>query len=220
MIPRSVLIAFGAFAVVIVLGLFTIVAVQQYSPFHDVKVGGPFTMTEMTGRPVSEKDLLGKPAAVFFGFTSCPQICPTTLSALSDVLKRMGRNAGKLNVVFVTLDPQRDTPEQMRSYLSSFDPRIRGFTGTESQVAAMANAFHVLYRRVPIPGGYTLDHSAAVSLFDTDGRIVGEIPYDESEDKALAKLATLVQPDVCVPGAPPRVDLWSGATLGSACGAT
>ena len=95
---------------------------------------------------------------------------------------------------------------------------MRGFRGSPAQTAAMADGFHVSYRRVPVAGGYTVDHSAGVLLFDRGGELVGEIPYDEDENKAFAELATLVQPAACVLGAPPRVDLWNGARLGSSCG--
>jgi protein SCO1/2 len=195
--------------------------VQHWSPYKTNRVGGPFAMVEMTGKAVTERDLRGKPTVLFFGYTSCPDVCPTTLLTLSDVMKAMGRQADRLNVIFVTVDPQRDTPAQMKLYLSSFDPRIRGFTGTEDQVAAMANAFHIFYRRVPTEGGgYAMDHFAGVLLFDKSGAIVGELPYEEAEGSVFAKLTTLVSPVACVPGAPPRVDLWSGARLQDACGSS
>lgn len=199
--------------VVMVISSAMVLAFQRRSPYSHNHVGGPFAMVEMSGRPLTERDLRGKPAALFFGYTSCPDVCPTTLLTLS-TLKRMGTDADRLNVVFVTVDPQRDTPEQMKLYLSSFDPRIRGFTGTEAQVAAMADTFHVFYRRVPTEGGgYSMDHSADVLLFDRAGGLAGGLPYQEDEDKSLAKLTTLVAPAACVPGAPARVDLWSGAKL-------
>ena len=222
MISRSFLIGFAVLAGVPALALLLVVAfvTGPHSSFHSARIGGAFAMTEMTGRSVSEKDLAGKPFAIFFGYTSCPDICPTTLVALGDALRRMGPDADRLSAVFVTLDPQRDTPEQMRAYLASFDPRIRGFTGTQAQTDAMADGFHISRRRVPLPGGsYTLDHAAGVFLFYARGESAGESPYDEPADGALAKLETLVSPKACLPEAPPRVDLWSGAALGSSCGA-
>ena len=116
-------------------------------------IGGPFALEDMTGKPVTQADLIGKPTAMFFGFTRCPDVCPTTLVALTDAMTRMGGKADRLNVVFVTVDPQRDTPKVLHEYMSSFDPRIRAFTGTQEQVAAMARAYHVLYRRVPLEDG-------------------------------------------------------------------
>jgi protein SCO1 len=216
---RPVVLGVTGIAAAFVIGLLLLVIVQQHSPYRQNRVGGAFTLTETTGTRVTERDLLGKPTAITFGFTFCPDVCPTTLFMLSQALQRIGRDAGKLNVVFVTVDPERDTPDQMKLYLSSFDPRIRGFTGSSTEVADMANAYHVTFRRVPVEGGgYTVDHSAGVMLFDARGKIVGQIGYDETPDQAAAKLSTLLQPNACIPGGPPRVDLWNGATL-QGCGA-
>lgn len=194
------------------------IVLQQGSRFsHPRKVGGAFAMSDLDGRPVSQSDLLGKPAVLFFGFTHCPEVCPTTLATLAGALGRMGRDAERLTVVFVTLDPERDTPDTLRDYLASFDPRIRGFVGTPAQVARMADAYHVAYKRVPTrDGDYTMEHTATVALFDATGRMVGEIGYGEDEARALAKLITLATPGQCAPGG--GANLW--ATDGSigACG--
>lgn len=157
-------------------------------------IGGTFAMTEMTGQPITEASLRGKPTALFFGFTGCPNTCPTTLQMLTDVLGRLGNDADRLNVVFVTVDPGRDTPEQMRSYLTSFDRHIRGLTGTEAQLAAMAAAFHVQYRRVPIEGGdYTMEHTAAVLLLDARGRFTGAIPFGADEASLQRSLQAMLR---------------------------
>ncbi|MCW6506581.1 SCO family protein [Lichenifustis flavocetrariae] len=207
--------------VLIVIASAMVLTFQRRSPYSHSRIGGPFVMTEMSGRPVTEKDLLGKPAALFFGYTFCPDVCPTTLLTLSNVLERMGPDADRLNTIFVTVDPQRDTPEQMRLYLSSFDPRIRGFSGTEAQVSAMADTFHVFYRRIPSRGGgYSMDHFAGVLLLDKTGRMVGEVSFGEPEESILAKLTTLIAPAACVPGRPARVDLWSGAKMKDDCGSS
>ena len=158
-------------------------------------IGGPFTLEDTGGKPVTQADLIGKPTALFFGFTRCPDVCPTTMVALTDAMTRMGDEADRLNVVFVTLDPRRDTPKVLRDYLSSFDPRIRAFTGTEDQVAVMARAYHVSYRRVPLADGdYTMDHSAAVLTFDRDGKFVGGAPVDGDDARVLKQLTALVEP--------------------------
>lgn len=194
------------------------IVLQQGSRFsHPRKTGGAFTMSDLDGRPVSQADLLGKPTALFFGFTHCPEVCPTTLATLAGALGRMGRDADRLNVVFVTLDPERDTPESLRDYLASFDPRIRGFVGTPDQVARMADAYHVAYKRVPTQNGdYTMEHSATVALFDKAGRMVGEIGYEEDEARALSKLITLALPGQCAPGG--GADLWSTTGATGTCG--
>ena len=158
MAQRRLLLLVGGIAAAVVLGLSAIIVVETGAASGTRRIGGAFAMTEMTGRPMTDADLRGRPTALFFGFTRCPASCPVTLQVLTTVLGRMGADADRLNVVFVTVDPERDTPEALRDYLGSFDPRIRGVTGTPAQLAAMAAAFKVQYRRVPLDGGdYTMD---------------------------------------------------------------
>jgi len=158
-----------------------------------VKIGGPFQLIDTEGRPVTEKSLLGKPTAIFFGFTYCPEVCPTTLAEMTATLKELGRDADKLNVVFVSVDPERDTPAQMKLYLSSFDPRIRGFTGTSEQVDAAAKVYRVYHQKVPTEGGgYTMDHSSAVYLFDRRGNFVEPLAYGFPHNMVAKRLRTLI----------------------------
>lgn len=168
---------------------------QAASPLRSlVKIGGPFALVDMNGKPVTEKSLLGKPTAIFFGFTYCPEVCPTTLTDITAWLKALGPDADKLNVVFVSVDPERDTPEQLRLYLSNFDPRIQGFTGTPEAVAKAAKAYRVYYQKVPQDGGgYTIDHSSAVYLFDADGHFVAPIAYQSPPERALGQLRDLLK---------------------------
>ena len=155
-------------------------------------VGGPFQMVDTTGAPVSQADLQGKPTVLFFGFTYCPDVCPTTLYELTTLIQQLGSDADKLNYVFVSVDAERDTPEQLRQYLSVFDPRIRGFTGTPEQVDTIARAYRVYYKKVPTPdGGYTMDHTATTYLMGADGKFIGTISYQEDQGTALAKLKRL-----------------------------
>lgn len=155
-------------------------------------VVGSFNLIDQATKPVSERDVLGRPAVVFFGFTYCPEVCPTTLASLTGLLGRMGGQADRLGVFFVTVDPERDTPPALSSYLSPFDPRIRGLTGAPDQIAALAKSLGVYYARVQLEGGgYTMDHTASVFLLDARGRFVGTIAYDENADTALAKLRRL-----------------------------
>lgn len=150
-------------------------------------------LVDQKGRPFTAADLKGKPTAVFFGFTYCPEICPTTLMDIGRWMEALGPDADKLDVVFVSIDPERDTPEQLGLYLSSFDPRIRGVTGTPQAIAAMAKGFRVYYRRVPTEGGdYTMDHSTAVYLMDAEGKFVEPVGYQEPLDRVLPKLRRLV----------------------------
>lgn len=157
------------------------------------RVGGPFSLVDHRGRQVTEKDFLGKPSLVFFGFTHCPDVCPTTLFDLTKRMKALGTEADKLNVLFITGDPERDTPEQMALYLQSFDPRIVGLSGTSEQVAGVLQAFKAVARKVPrADGGYTIDHTASVFMMDGDGRFAGMIDYHEAEDGALRKMKRLL----------------------------
>lgn len=194
MVERRILLLVGGIAAAVVLGLSALIVTQTGSANGLRRIGGPFAMTEATGLPVTDADLRGKPTALFFGFTRCPATCPVTLQVLTNVLGRMGADADRLNVVFVSVDPERDTPKVLREYLSSFDSRIRGFTGTPAQVAAMAGAFKVQYRRVPLDGGdYTMDHTAAVILVDARGRFAGTVTSDDDEAAIRGRFESLVQ---------------------------
>lgn len=191
----KILLSFALLATVLI-GTVAIIGVRA-SPkpaSAGATLGGPFELVEMTGAPVTEKSLLGKPTAIFFGFTYCPEVCPTTLMELTSALKTLGPEADKLNVVFVSVDPARDTPEQMKLYLSNFDPRIRGFTGTPEAIAKTAKAYRVYYREVPVEGGtYTVDHSSSVYLFDANGRFVEPIAYGASHERVVAQLRSLAK---------------------------
>lgn len=156
-------------------------------------VGGPFSLIDQRGKPVTEKDFLGKPMLVFFGFTFCPDVCPTTLMEMTERLKELGPDAGKLNVVFITVDPARDTPEQLALYLSSFDPRITALSGDERDTAAVMAKYRVYARKVPLAdGGYTMDHTATVYMINPKGEFVGIISYQEPSDSARAKIRRLL----------------------------
>ncbi len=170
-------------------------AATKTLPPSALAIGGPFTLVDTHGAVVTQRDFLGKPSAIFFGYTHCPDVCPTTLLDLTELMKSMGANADKLNVAFVTVDPSRDTPAQLADYLSSFDQRIRGLTGTEAQIAAAAKAYHVYYKRVPdADGGYSMDHTASVFLMNAEGGFAGTLSFEEDAKTTLAKLERLVKP--------------------------
>ena len=155
-------------------------------------IGGPFHLVDTSGRAVTDKDLRGKPTLVYFGFTYCPEVCPTTLTAITSWLHLLGPDADRLNVVFISLDPERDTPEAMKAYLSNFDPQIRGLTGSVEDVAATAKAYRVYYKKVPTSdGSYTVDHSTAVYMFDAKGRFIAPISYGETAETAVPRLKEL-----------------------------
>jgi len=148
-------------------------------------IGGAFQLTDQTGKPFTEQDLAGKPSLIFFGFTHCPDICPTKLFEMTQVLDRMGADAAKVNTVFITVDPARDTRELMAAYMGSFHPTIRGLTGTDEQVQAAMRAYRAYGRKVPLEGGnYTMDHTVFVYLMDKTGRFVAT--FDVARDPAAA----------------------------------
>lgn len=156
-------------------------------------IGGPFTLTDQHGNTVTEAALKGHPSALFFGYTYCPDVCPTTLFEISAWLEKLGPDADDLGVYFVSVDPERDTRELLAEYLSAFDPRITGLTGTPEAVAEIVKGYRVFARKVPLDsGGYLMDHTAAIYLLDSDGTLTGTIDYQEDPDTALKKLRRLV----------------------------
>ncbi len=160
---------------------------------QSLAIGGPFSLTDHRGRAVTERDFRGRPMAVFFGFTYCPDVCPTTLTEMAGFIEALGPDADRIQWVFVSVDAERDTPQALASYLEAFDHRITGLTGTEEQIAAAARAFRVYYRRVPLESGsYTMDHAASVFLLDAEGRFAGTLDYKERERVALEKLRLLL----------------------------
>jgi protein SCO1/2 len=182
------LFSFAAFA----LGIVYIVSFRE-GVTTTTQIGGPFTLVDDAGATVTEKTLAGKPYTMYFGYTFCPDVCPTTLLDLSRWIKKLGPDADKLNYVFVTVDPERDTVQSLHVYLSSFDKRIRGYTGTPAEIAQIAKEYRVYYKKVPTEdGGYTMDHSAIIYLMGSDSKFVTVIPYQEDDASALAKLRNVV----------------------------
>lgn len=161
--------------------------------------GVPFTLVAQGGEPVTEKAFRnGKATALFFGFTHCPEICPTTVYELTGWMKTVDPDKSKLQAYFVTIDPRRDTPELLNTYIANASDRIVGISGDPAKVEAMARGFKVFFEKVPSdaknPDGpdYTMNHSASVFLLDGSGRFVGTIDYGENPDTAIQKLKNLI----------------------------
>jgi protein SCO1/2 len=153
-------------------------------------VGGPFTLVNQDGKQVTEKDFAGAPHLVFFGFTHCPDICPTTLQQVTDVLAALGPKAKTMKVAFITVDPERDDPATLKTYLSSFDPRITGLTGTPEQVAATEKAYRAYARKVPdAKGDYVMEHTAIVYVMDAQNRFVGALDLSRTPEATAAELS-------------------------------
>jgi protein SCO1/2 len=172
-------------------GVVLIVAGRLSSPVAQqiAAIGGSFKLTNQDGQVVTDQDLKGHPFLVFFGFTHCPDVCPTTLFEVSEILRALGPDANRTRALFITVDPERDTPAVMKDYLSSFDPHLSGLTGDPEAIAAVAKAYRVYFKRVPLEqGGYTMDHTAIVYLMDKTGRFVSPFNVKRPIDTAAADL--------------------------------
>lgn len=158
-----------------------------------VTIGGPFTLTDQTGTTVTEAALQGHPSLIYFGYTYCPDVCPTTLFDATNWLKTLGPDADKLKFYFVTVDPARDTQQVMSQYLQAFDHRMIGLTGSPEAIEKTVKAFRIYARKVDGENGaYTMDHSASVYMFDSKAKFAGVIAYQEPDDQVLPKLRKLI----------------------------
>jgi len=152
-------------------------------------IGGPFQLTDQNGKAVTDKSLKGKPTLIFFGYTHCPDVCPTSLFEISEVLRAMGRDADKVNAIFISVDPERDTPAAMKDYLSSFDPHLEGLSGDPAETAKVITSYRVYAKKVPTKDGdYTMDHTALIYLMDRDGRFVSPFNMKRTPEEAAADL--------------------------------
>jgi protein SCO1/2 len=182
-----VALVLGAFLAGLVLFFTAILLVTGYAPSPVgqavAAVGGPFQLTDQSGKAVTDADMKGKPFLVFFGFTHCPDICPTTLFDMSQLMKELGPDADRTGALFITVDPERDTPKVMKDYLSNFDPHVRGLTGDPTAINAAIRAYRVYAKKVPLENGdYTMDHTALVYLMDKNGHFIA--PFDVSRTPA------------------------------------
>ena len=154
-------------------------------------IGGPFSLVGGDGKPVTDRDFRGRYMLIFFGFTHCPDICPAELQVVAQALEQLGDKAKKVVPIFITLDPERDTPEAMANYVKSFGPNFVGLTGSPEAIAAAAKAYRVAYSKVEnkeSTGDYSVDHSALVYLMDPEGRYVTHFSYGLSADQMAEKL--------------------------------
>ena len=150
-------------------------------------VGGPFTLINQDGQTVTDKDFSGKYMLIFFGYTYCPDVCPTELQVMTQALVTMGERAASIRPLFITIDPERDTPEVMKSYVENFGGNLIGLTGSAEQIAAVAKAYRVYYKRAGSADAsdYLMDHSSIIYLMGPDGRFVRHMAYTTD----VAKLA-------------------------------
>jgi len=152
-------------------------------------IGGQFQLTDQSGAAVTEKDLQGKPTLIFFGFTHCPDVCPTSLFEISEILRAMGKDADRVNAYFISVDPERDNAAAMKDYLSSFDPHLRGLTGDPASVQKVISEYRVYAKKVPLKDGdYTMDHTALIYLMDRDGKFVSPFNVNRKPEEAASDL--------------------------------
>jgi protein SCO1 len=165
------------------------------SPPAALTVGGPFSLIDGDGRAVTDQNWRGKYMLVYFGYTFCPDVCPTTLTNVADALDKMGAKADRVQPLFITVDPKRDTPEVVKRYAAAFGPRFVGLTGSPEQIAAAAKAYRVYYaehRTGPGPDDYSMDHSSVLYLMGPDGKFVAPVRADQSGPELATVLTKLV----------------------------
>ncbi len=159
-----------------------------------ITVGGPFELATHDGRRLSSKELEGRPFALFFGFTNCPDVCPTTLVEMAAILKQLGDQAERVQPIFITVDPERDTGKVLQTYTEFFDPRILGLTGSPALVRRAADNFRIRYAKVREPGAenYAVDHSAGMILLGPDGQFIRKFAFATPVDEITAQLAEIM----------------------------
>jgi len=172
-----------------------ILYVQRSSQTADetkLTLGAPFVLTDQTGKGFDSRSLEGKPHVMFFGFTHCPDVCPNTLARLAKLRKQLGKGDDAFQILFVSVDPERDTPSELANYIKLFNTPVTALTGTPKEIADVTRSFGIYARKAPTEGGgYTMDHSAQVLLFDAKGGFRGTIAFDETDEPALQKLKNI-----------------------------
>jgi len=162
-------------------------------------IGGPFTLTDHNGKRVSDKDFAGKYLLVYFGYTYCPDVCPTGLTVISDALDQLGADAAKVQPLFVTIDPHRDTPEQMKEYATYFHPSLIGLTGSDSEIAQVAKAYRIYYAKVENkdpdsdPEDYTVDHSAVTYLMGPKGGFLQHFSHSTDPETMARRIREAIK---------------------------
>ena len=156
-------------------------------------IGGPFRLIDQNGKTVTDADLKGKWSLIYFGYTHCPDACPTTLNEIAIALDDLGPKRDAVRPVFITVDPERDTPEVLKSYVTSFDAPILALTGTPEAVAQAAKDYRVYYAKHPEPGGdYSMDHSSVIYVMDPEGRFTATFTPESSPEDIAARLKKLL----------------------------
>ena len=181
-------------AAVLAIGAGVAISLYLESPGRErpaIEIGGPFTMVDQDGQTITKQDLDQTAVALLAGFTRCPDVCPTTLLRLSSLMKQLGSDAAKIRIVLVTVDPERDTPEVLKSYLAAFEGDFTGMTGMPGQLKDFAKAYRLFYEKSGSGSDYTMNHTSGVFLFRKGGTFQGTLDQHEADDVALRKLKML-----------------------------
>ena len=184
----------GILVALLLLGTGTVLWMSGTNPVKSM-VGGPFALVDGDGRTVTDRDFRGKYMLVYFGYTFCPDVCPTSLNTVSDALDRLGPKADKVQALFITVDPARDTPQVVKQYAAAFGPRIKGLTGTPAQIETVGKAYRVYYKEHRTgtgTGDYTMDHSSVLYLMGPDGAFISPVRAEQSGEEMAAMLGKLV----------------------------
>jgi protein SCO1 len=191
--PALIYGSIGLIATLLILGTGAFVWLTQGGTAS--LVGGPFTLENGSGQQVTDRNFRGKYMLVYFGYTFCPDVCPTTLTEVADAMDKLGAKADRLQPIFISVDPKRDTPDVVKQYAAAFGPRLIGLTGTPDQIAAVAKEYRVYYaehRTGPGPNDYSMDHSSVLYLMGPDGKFVAPIRSDENSTEMAADLNRLI----------------------------
>jgi protein SCO1/2 len=167
-------------------------------PLKGAAIGGPFTLVDQNGRPATDRQFQGKYRIVYFGFAHCPDVCPTDLAQIGQALRVLEKDepalAAKIVPIFITVDPERDTPVVIKEYLAAFHPRLVGLTGTPQQIADAAKKYAIYYAKEPTPdGSYNMNHGRIIFLMGPDGAPLAMLPHDKNPDAIVAELKRWVR---------------------------
>jgi len=165
---------------------------SEAPPLAGARIGGPFTLTDQNGKTVTDADFAGKYRIVYFGYTYCPDVCPTDLTKIGAALraldKQVPRTAQKIVPLFISVDPERDTPAQLKQYVGNFHPRLVGLTGTPQAIAQVAKAYAIAYMKEPTPSGYLMGHTEVAYLMGPDGKPITSLPLEKDPPAIVAEL--------------------------------
>jgi protein SCO1/2 len=194
--PNRILYAtMGLLLAVLLLGAGGFLWLSGNGGNNPISIGGPFTLQDGSGKPVTDRDFRGKYMLVYFGYTFCPDVCPTTLNAVAEAMDKLGPAAARIQPLFITVDPKRDTPAVVKQYAAAFGPKIEGLTGSAEEIAKAAKEYRVYYaehRTGPGPDDYSMDHSSVLYLMGPDGAFVAPVRADQSGDEIAANLKKLM----------------------------